>query len=66
MPLESDFESRALPNTFVLELTRRCNNFCLYCYAAEGPLDRNKEPCGSGEMDTEEICGLIARLCDHL
>jgi radical SAM protein with 4Fe4S-binding SPASM domain len=66
MPLENDFESRGLPNTFVLELTRCCNNFCLYCYAAQGPLDRNPEPCGSGEMGTEEILGVISRLCDQL
>lgn len=57
------FESRPLPRSFVIELTRRCNNHCLYCYMSEGPLKANAE--STGEMNTEEVIGIVSRLCDE-
>ena len=65
MAIDGDFESRPLPKTFVLELTRRCNNYCLYCYLGEGILDHNPQPSGSGELSTEELLDVISRLCDQ-
>lgn len=48
---------RPLPKVFVLELTRRCNNRCLYCYneAGVGGLS-------GSEMSTEEVVSLISKL----
>lgn len=66
MKNESDgFRSRPLPKSFVIELTKRCNNHCLYCYMSEGPLNQNSDPQRSGEMKTAEITDIIARLCDE-
>lgn len=59
------FESRPLPRSFVIELTKRCNNHCLYCYMAEGPLDQNSDRQRTGEMNTAEVTEVIARLCDE-
>lgn len=52
------FETRLLPKTFVFELTRRCNNHCLYCYNEGGTsgVVRN------GEMSTDEITRIISKL----
>jgi radical SAM protein with 4Fe4S-binding SPASM domain len=49
---------RPLPKAFVLELTRRCNNHCLYCYneGGTGELPRDRE------MSTAEIAGIISKL----
>jgi len=59
------FESRPLPKSFVVELTKRCNNHCLYCYMSEGPLQRESDPQRAGEMNTTEITEIITRLCDE-
>jgi radical SAM protein with 4Fe4S-binding SPASM domain len=56
-----------LPGTFILELTRRCNNGCLYCYTAWGAprlgyaQDRRED-----EMSLAEIENMIARLQDEV
>jgi radical SAM protein with 4Fe4S-binding SPASM domain len=42
----------------VLELTRVCNNNCLYCYNGGG----SGEPPQNGELSTAEITGIIAKL----
>ena len=55
-PGPDDFEARALPKSFVIELTKRCNNHCLYCYLAEGPSAQNSERDRSRTPASEEIC----------
>jgi MoaA/NifB/PqqE/SkfB family radical SAM enzyme len=57
------FKSRPLPKSFVIELTKRCNNHCLYCYMAEGPSGPDCEHDRSSEMSTSEITDIIAKLC---
>ena len=61
----NSFESRPLPRSFVIELTKRCNNHCLYCYMAAGPLSQNSDPGRTGEMNTAGVTGIITRLCDE-
>jgi radical SAM protein with 4Fe4S-binding SPASM domain len=51
-------EPRALPKAFVIELTRRCNNHCLYCYNEGGAAELTR----SSEMSTAEVTGIISRL----
>ena len=63
MKNSADFESRPLPKTFVLELTRRCNNHCLYCYNEGGALQSKSDSPRNGEMGTAELTDLIAKLC---
>lgn len=59
-------EYQALPSTFVLELTRRCNNRCGHCYNAwrapelRYPMDRH------GEMTTAEVKWTILKLMEDL
>jgi radical SAM protein with 4Fe4S-binding SPASM domain len=45
--------------TFVLELTQRCNNKCLYCY---NPWRANKEDSLVGDLCTNEIKNIIIKL----
>lgn len=59
------FEPRPLPKSFVIELTRRCNNHCLYCYMSEGPLNQDSDRQRTGEMTTLEVMDIIAKLCDE-
>jgi PqqA peptide cyclase len=59
------FESRPLPKSFVIELTRRCNNHCLYCYMSEGPFNQDSDRQRTGEMSTVEVTDIIAKLCDE-
>ena len=58
-----NFQSRPLPKSFVIELTKRCNNHCLYCYMAEGPSGPDCERDRSNEMSTSEVTDTIAKLC---
>ena len=58
----SSFESRPLPKRFVLELTRRCNHRCLYCYTAWGAPELGYDPHCHDEMSTAEIKEVVARL----
>jgi radical SAM protein with 4Fe4S-binding SPASM domain len=51
-----------LPKTFVLELTRRCNHRCLYCYTAWGAPKLGYPEPPQPEMTTAEITALIASL----
>lgn len=58
----SSSELRPLPKIFILELTKRCNNSCVYCYASwkeQGSTDGH----GShDEMTTEEIKAVVSKL----
>lgn len=57
-----NFESRRLPKTFILELTQRCNNRCLYCYTPwNGQCGDYGKNC-QNEMSTEEIKDIIVKL----
>jgi len=62
----SNIETIPLPKVFVLELTRRCNNICGYCYnvwrAPEFAYDRECP----GEMSTREVKETITRLQDEV
>ena len=51
-----------LPKTFVLELTRRCNHHCLYCYTVWGERELGYPGPREAEMSTAEIKTLIERL----
>ncbi len=55
---------KQLPQTFVLELTRRCNNRCLYCYAVWGA-DDTAPTNADKEMSTAEVKETITRLRDE-
>lgn len=59
------FESRPLPKSFVIELTRRCNNHCLYCYMSEGPLQANADPDRACEMNGKAVSNIVSTLCDE-
>jgi radical SAM protein with 4Fe4S-binding SPASM domain len=55
-----------LPQIFILELTRRCNNRCLYCYGFWGGHSNSGDVCESPkEMTTDEIKEVIAKLHDE-
>lgn len=66
MPQNLDeFTKRPLPKSFVIELTKRCNNHCLYCYLAEGPCPQESEHDRRGEMTAREVTEVIRKLCDE-
>jgi len=56
-----------LPQIYILELTRRCNHRCLYCYTVWGEPTLGYAPNGSsaGEMNTAETLALIDKLCNE-
>ena len=64
-PSPNSFQARPLPKSFVIELTKRCNNHCVYCYLAEGPASQDCERDRSSEMSTQEVTDTIAKLCDE-
>ena len=55
-----------LPSTFVLELTRRCNNACGYCYNVWRAPEFSYDLECHGEMSTREIKETIVRLQDEV
>jgi radical SAM protein with 4Fe4S-binding SPASM domain len=55
-------EPKGLPKTFVLELTRRCNHRCLYCYTAWGAPSLGYPESPQPEMTTAEIKTIIDKL----
>ncbi len=59
-------ENRPLPKSFVLELTKRCNNRCVYCYLSSGVAAPNSGAARAAEMSTEDILNLIAGLHKEL
>ena len=65
MKSSDSFDSRPLPKTFVLELTKRCNNRCLYCYAVDGSGDWTSGQYSGNEMSTGEITDMLSKLCDE-
>ena len=61
----SNFDSRPLPKTFVLELTQRCNNHCSYCYTVWGTPELHYGERCHGEMSTTEVKEIITTLQDE-
>jgi pyrroloquinoline quinone biosynthesis protein E len=57
-----EFGPRALPKFFIIELTRRCNNNCLYCYTVWGEPGARYEACHQREMSTKEIKDIVVKL----
>ena len=57
--------NRALPRSFVLELTRSCNHACMYCYTAWGAQDLNYDAGNQKELTTEEVFTIVSRLQDE-
>lgn len=55
-------ESGSLPTTFVFELTRHCNNTCLYCYNVWRAPGSCYPENGSKELSTVELKDVIAKL----
>ncbi len=64
-PAPDGFQTRPLPKSFVIELTKRCNHHCLYCYLAEGPSAQDCEQDRSNEMSAREVTDVIGKLCDE-
>ena len=56
--------SLALPKTFVLELTRRCNHRCLYCYTSWQAPELGY-PGNGHENSLDEVKEIILRLQDQ-
>jgi radical SAM protein with 4Fe4S-binding SPASM domain len=56
---------KPLPKTFVLELTRRCNHVCLYCYNAWKAPEINYAAGAQSELSTAEIYTIIDQLQDE-
>jgi radical SAM protein with 4Fe4S-binding SPASM domain len=56
------FESRALPKTFVLELTQHRNHHCMNCYTPWRAPELDYHPDCAGEGSTVKILEIIARL----
>lgn len=65
MPNSQDgetFETRPLPKTFVLELTRHCNHHCLYCYAPWNAPGLGYDSHVPHEMSVLEIEQVVCKL----
>lgn len=60
------FATRRLPRTFILELTQRCNNRCLYCYTPWSSQCGDYSTNRQDEMSTEEIKDIIVKLQDEV
>lgn len=58
--------SHALPSTFVLELTRGCNNRCLHCYNAWLSPELHYPSFEQGEMSIDEIKWTIRKLLQDI
>jgi radical SAM protein with 4Fe4S-binding SPASM domain len=58
-------EISVLPKTFVLELTRRCNHRCLYCYTVWGDKASGYPESLQAEMTATEIKEMIGKLQDE-
>ncbi len=61
-----DIKAGRVPDHFILELTQRCNNSCLYCYTAWGAPRLNYSRHCQGEMSTTEVKEVIAKLQDEV
>jgi radical SAM protein with 4Fe4S-binding SPASM domain len=55
-------EPKTLPKTFVLELTRRCNHRCRYCYTVWGAPTLAYPGSRQAEMTAAEIKSIIGKL----
>ena len=63
--LNSNEGARPLPQTFVIELTRGCNNNCGYCYNIWRAPQFAHEHSHAGEMSTREVKDTIIKLQDE-
>lgn len=61
----ANFAERSLPKSFVFELTRRCNNHCLYCYLSEKTTRQDSDPGRNRELGAAEVIDILARLHDE-
>ncbi|MGD8455872.1 MAG: radical SAM protein [Anaerolineales bacterium] len=59
-------DEKTLPKTFVLELTQRCNNRCLYCYTVWGNPELGYDQYCKGEMSVGEIKEIITKLQNEI
>jgi MoaA/NifB/PqqE/SkfB family radical SAM enzyme len=66
MPEPASTPGPDLPGTFILELTRRCNNRCMYCYTAWGAARLGYGRHDHHEMSLADIQDMIARLQDEV
>lgn len=55
-------ELRPLPRIFILELTKRCNNNCLYCYGSWEEQNSSDDHPSQEEMSTEEVKAVVSKL----
>lgn len=60
--INSSVNSEGGFRTFILELTQRCNNNCLYCY---NPWQAPEHNYPVGELSTDEIKKIIVKLHDE-
>ena len=60
-----DTKVRPLPKVFVLELTKRCNHHCRYCYTVWGDPATGYEQHGNGEMPASEVREMVSMLQDE-
>ncbi len=58
--------SEPLPRYIVIELTKRCNNRCLYCYAVQGNDAQKYNGSRLEEMTTDEIKEVVIKLQKEL
>lgn len=64
-PQHATANLHALPTTFVLELTQRCNNRCGYCYNAWRAPDLEYPKVGAMEMSIGQIEHAVQKLCSE-
>lgn len=62
MKNSSDKEPKQLPEMIIMELTKRCNNLCQYCYTAWGAPELNYDQGRQNEMTTMELKEIITKL----
>ena len=62
MSVSPVLENKSVPRNFVLELTRRCNNRCVYCYLSGGDAAAQSKSARAAEMSTDEVLQLVSGL----
>ncbi len=62
MTSSPDWKARPLPKRFVLELTRRCNHACRYCYRFWPVSQLRQGPAEAPELTADEIEAIVDKL----